>query len=101
MERDLTTIHDSEDFHIYYDQWGPLKVFHFDLKVTWTPAVGRRFKHIVQEVFNGLGEPAFAAFFHNGQHGPQFDKLLRWLNFAPFREGAYDGAACTFYLKVR
>jgi hypothetical protein len=101
MDRPLTTLHDEEAFRIYYDQWGPLKVFHYELKVQWTPAVGRRFKRAVQRVFDGLGEPAFVAFFHNGQHGQFQDKLYRWLGFYPYAPGEYDGAPCTFYLKVR
>jgi hypothetical protein len=91
---------EDDEFRIFYEQYGPLKVCHFDLFVTWTPSVGRRFKRLVQAEFDKIKEPVFAAFYHNGQHGYRFHKLLSWLGFKPLFKGVYDKTPCTFYSKV-
>jgi hypothetical protein len=101
MDRALFTAYDGPEFRIFYEQYGPLKVFHNELKVPWSPAVGRRFKRAAQHVLEEIGEPLFAAFYLNGQHGPEFDKWLRWIGFEPFRPGRYDNTDCIFYIKVR
>jgi hypothetical protein len=101
MDRQLFTLHDCEEFHLVYDQYGPLKVIHNTLKKPWSASVARKFKRVSRRLFRDLKEPVFAAFYTDGQHGPDFDKWLRSNGFIPFAPGRYDNTDCIFYTRVQ
>jgi hypothetical protein len=100
MEREIHRVWSDPDFYLDYEQYGPIKVFHSEVS-RWTHNTARRYLRAVNQTFKALQEPVFVAFYTDGQHGPRFDRFLRWLGFKPFAEGEYDGAPCIFYAKVK
>jgi len=96
---EFTSVYEDDDFEISYDQFGPIKVMHSNVK-RWTPSVAKRYKTVSDDIFKQLNEPLFVAAYEK-QHSPTFYRFLRWLHFTPFGRGEYDNARCTFYCKLR
>jgi hypothetical protein len=97
--RILITEHEDDEFCIYYEQYGPIRVFHSDV-YKWSPSVAKRYRAAIDAIFKRQNQPVFAVRYLNDQHSDTFPHFLSWAGFKPIAFGEYDDTPCQFYVKV-
>jgi len=96
----LHVLHDCEQFHLFYDQYGPLKVLHLFWRVKPCKSGLKKLHSILNDYQTEHRVPLFTVWCHDGQHDKQLWRFFEWFGFREADTGYYHGVPCTYLVRI-